>query len=162
MRRITGMSGPVFDRDGDLFFGMEGDMWQGKLVRDDDGDYHGLNLEGHRCAPLATLETQNTSPDEMGVHRIAPATGWVYAHIYRMGGSGWGTIVRLKVEKSSNSGEDLAERLKVYGDAIRSVEILADNNHSSFLCASHDGSHVFYTEGGDLDTATLAENNGKP
>lgn len=162
MRRITGMSGPVFDAAGNFYFGMYGDMWQGKLVAGDDPDNKSVDIEAHRCAPLATLETQNTTPDQMGVGSIAPAATWIYAHIRRMGGSGWGRIVRLKVEKTSNSGEDLEGRLKAYADAIRSVQILVENGSSSSLCASRDGKRVFYTEGNDLDTATLVNGDAKP
>jgi hypothetical protein len=98
----------------------------------------------------------------MGVQTIAPAGEWLYVHIYRMGGSGFGNVIRLKVAGTANTGEDLAERLKVYGDAINSVQILEDNGMDSFLCASSDGKRVFYTEGNDLDSAILVENGGKP
>lgn len=162
MRRITSMSGPVFDAAGNFYFGMAGDLWQGKLVFSDDPDDKAVDIEAHRCAPLATLETQNTTPDQMGVDSIAPAATWIYTHIHRMGGSGWGRIVRLKVKPASNSGEDLEARLKVYADALRSVQILVENGSSSSLCASRDGKRVFYTEGNDLDTATLIDGDAKP
>src|SRR5437870_6576056 len=62
--------------------------WRGEIYSDSLG--RGPALSAYRYAPLATLETANTSPAEIGVVDIAVTRDTIYLHLYRMGGSGDG------------------------------------------------------------------------
>jgi hypothetical protein len=151
----------AFSSDGELFFGGDGDLWQGSIAldqaQDGSSEIH-PELDAVRSAPLATLETANGTPTQMGVSTIAIAKEMLYVHLSRLGGTGWGIIVRLR--KPEKEGEvranpnlpldqevenDLAQRLKLYGRETASVEILGRNGSLSYLCASPDGNRVFFT-----------------
>lgn len=163
MRRVDyGMQGIVFDSKGGLHFSVHGDLWDGTLAMDWKNEYHPVVLVAERVAPLATLETYEGTPEQMGADDTAIAGDWIYTHVRRMGGSGWGTMVRLKVTKPEKAEGELPLQWKIYGDALRSVEFLEDNPSGSYLCASEDGTKVFFTTHNDPASARLVENNGKP
>lgn len=94
---------------------------------------------------------------QTGVSQIAASRDMIYVHVSRMGGSGWGNLVRLqrpaRLEKNAlNPHWGLQDRLNVYATAIRSVQILdPDCSADPFLCESADGTliHVrrFYGQG---------------
>lgn len=165
MRRVNSFEGIAFSPDGELFFGARGDLWMGRVeIDEEDPQNPRAVLSGTRCAPLATLETYIGTPSQIGVQKVAVAGEKLYAHLHRMGGSGWGNIVRLN--KPASGGEDgLAERLQLYAKEASSVEILAENGSASYLCASPDGKRVFFTTGvlgHDDVTSYLVEENATP
>jgi len=162
MRRVGSFDGLGFASDGTLFFGTRGDLWQGRV--EPDQEMPRAVLEGIRCAPLATLETALGTPSQIGVQAVAVAGEKIYVHLRRLGGSGWGNIVRLN--KPAAAGEDSLEaRLKLYAAELSSVEVLAENGSASYLCASRDGKRVFFTSG-TLESSELkyflVEENGQP
>ena len=165
MRRVGYFSGMAFTADGELFFGTRGDLWQAHVEIDKENlQFQQCDLVGWRCAPLATLETQNTTPAQTGVERVAVAGDKLYVHLHRMGGSGWGNIVRL--QKFDHKDEDGLKKLfELYAKELLSVETLAENGTASYLCSSPDGKRVFFTTGvlgHDGTQAYLIEDNGKP
>jgi hypothetical protein len=90
-------------------------------------------------------------------------------HLHRMFGTGEGNVVRLPRphDASSDEAEDeVRERMRLYSKQTGAVEVLGYNGTVSYLCASQDGRHVFFTDGvlgPDHDTkAYLVENNRKP
>jgi len=162
---------PVFTADGTLFFTCVGDLWMGYIqAGDSDSNTRDLDLTAYRCAPLASLIDENTSPPSTGLHDIALSQHSVYAKYYRMGGSGWGSTLRFKrpAPLSGDDGDD--DRLPSVGSTdwkalqriIDSVQVL-DDNPCSILCASRDGSLVFYYNShpmpGDIH---LIHHDGKP
>jgi hypothetical protein len=95
MRRHSYPSSLVFAANGELFFAAYADLWCGEIQTENfDGQDH-FSVAAYRCAPLATLETQNTSPSEIGVADIGVAHDAVYVQLSRMGGSGDGWFARL-------------------------------------------------------------------
>ncbi|MCX7019165.1 MAG: hypothetical protein WCK47_05405 [bacterium] len=168
-RRVNYLQGIVFDAD-TMCFGANGDLWEGAIERetDDAGSKKAPPqamkswLAAYRVAPLATLETGLGTPSQIGAGQVAPAGSRMYVHIKRMGGSGWGHVVRLPKPAYSDSlaGDDFEGRLALYRKALANVEILAPSGTQSFLCASRGGERVFYRA--DENKYFIIENNGPP
>src|ERR1043165_7178075 len=69
-RRVPGLEGISFTPNGTIVFGYEGDLWHAKVVGEED-EIEGkkttrYSLFGYRYAPLATLETANSTPSQEG------------------------------------------------------------------------------------------------
>jgi hypothetical protein len=147
MRRHPYPSCLTFTPSGELFFAAYGDLWHGQ-VDADEGFY---SVSAYRYAPLATLETQNTTPAEIGVSDIGVAGQTVYVELARMGGSGDGWFARLarpELKRDADGAIDInydpKERLPIYQRAIQSVEILGDDSHAGAICVSPDEHRVHY------------------
>lgn len=160
MRRIDHVSGLCFHGPDALFFGTEGDLWDGLIEYDDEQP----TLAAHRFAPLSDRETYNGTPMQIGVMRVAVSKNKVYAHLARMGGSGWGNVVRLSLPAAcepKSATKDIRDQVHVYANALNSVEVLGENGTLSYLCASRDGRRVFFTDRiGEGRTCYLIENDG--
>ena len=118
-------------------------------------------LAANRCAPLADRETYGGTPSQVGVSELAVSHGKVYAHVSRMGGSGWGDIIRLDLPKPVEGG--LRQRYTQYQALLGSVEFLTENPTIAFLCQSPDGTKIVYSDGnGPNRTFYVVENNGDP
>jgi hypothetical protein len=168
-RRVGLLDGIAFAPDGQLFFGYRGDLWMGSIASQEDKEEFPWLLDAIRCAPLATFETTMATPTQVGVFSVAVAKQMLYVHLHRMFGTGEGNVVRLPRphDASSDEAEDeVRERMRLYSKETGAVEVLGYNGTVSYLCASQDGRHVFFTDGvlgPDHDTkAYLVENNGKP
>lgn len=177
-RRVPYIQGLVFDDDGQLYFGARGDLWHGSIEweNDETEEYEqamdsklgGVNigaLVGYRCAPLATHETHLGTPMEMGVQSVAVSDGMLYAHVLRMGGSGWGNVVRFRKPApfSEDSLGDLKRRVEIYQQSLGTLEMLGENGRTAMLCASRDGQRVFFKTETDGEVAFwLVENDETP
>jgi hypothetical protein len=124
----------------------------------------------YRCAPLAFLIEENCSPPSTGLRQIALSSDWVYACHARMGGSGWGSVIRFKrppLLKKSNDGNRATpspDRMdwNALKQIVGSVEELADEP-CEYLCSSWDGSLIFFANPyhGSYDVF-LIRKDGKP
>ena len=169
-RRVRFLEGPVFDRDGNLYFGTSGDLWHGEIIWDKEMEPARGILNAYRFCPIATLETTGATPAQCGARTVAWAGGHIYAHVKRLGGSGWGDIVRLKTpaRKLDGDGEldlamELGKRAKVYTESLSSVESLMENGGWSHLCGSADGRLVHFTTAGEQGRVHwLVRDGGKP
>jgi hypothetical protein len=168
-RRVGFLSGIAFAPDGQLFFGYRGDLWIGSITPQEDNEEAPWLLDAVRCAPLATFETTNATPTQVGVFSVAVAKQMVYVHLHRMFGTGEGNVVRLpRPDVSSDEAEaGVGKRMRLYSKETGAVEVLADNGTESYLCASPDGRRVFFTNGvfgkdHEETRAYLVEKNGKP
>src|SRR6266404_2233728 len=94
-RRVRALVGAVFDREGHLFFAADGDLWEGSVEPPSELDQR-PSVEAIRFAPVALLETANTSPNSTGARELAVAGETVYVHMQRMGGSGWGEMISVR------------------------------------------------------------------
>ena len=92
-RRAEDADFPAFDAGGVLYFARRGDVWKGEL--EEDAEQNRYVLVGHRIWPLAQLETAVGTPDSAGAHEIAPLTTHLLISRGRLGGSGWGAVVRV-------------------------------------------------------------------
>ena len=136
----------------------------------DDDTGHYATLNAFRCAPLASMITQNASPSSTGLRSIALSQHSVYADYSRMGGSGWGAVVRFKrpVAFTVTNGERDAPPVNE-GDwkdqqaLFTSIENLSASPCDS-LCSSQDGSMVLYTDNGTLNDSKvfIVQGDGKP
>lgn len=152
-RRVSSLDGAVFRGD-KLYFGTRGDLWAGTVAPVDpqpsasDKAAPLAYLEGSRVAPLATLETSLGTPSQMGVSRAAVSGKMVYVHMHRMGGSGWGCIVRMADKGTeppeAGSGNSVVATAKLYRDWLSSIQPLGENGGESYLCVSRDGQRVFF------------------
>ena len=169
-RRAAPVGFPVIGNDGRLYFSSRGDLWMGFLKVQTEPTLPALNaysissktpdgwpksidvaeLAAYRYAPVAFLETQNCTSDSTGLHELALSKNFVYGDYSRLGGSGWGSLIRCKREARSDSGK--AEREipggtgadgKQFVPVLQSVEQVADEPCER-LCASRDGTRVFY------------------
>lgn len=147
VRRHPHLSCPVFSSNGELFFGANGDLWHGEVKADDEF----FSLTAYRYAPLATLETANTSPAEIGVSDIAVMRDTIYVHLYRMGGSGSGWMAQLARPqlKHDDYGEldvrsEPEHRLALYKGALQSLKILNQNDRQANFCVSPDETRLYY------------------
>ena len=148
-----------------------GDLWVGFIENDDaseGGPTHTLNA--YRCAPLAQLVEENTSPASTGLHDVAVTDRFVYARYARMGGSGWGATIRFQrpppIQKANDGGRELPsvdERdWKPLQRICGSVEQLADSP-CAFLCVSTDRSLVFFANPySGSDAISIVHHDGKP
>jgi hypothetical protein len=151
MRRHPNLSYLVFTASGELFFAAYGDLWHGEIETDTfDGEDH-FSVAAYRFAPLATLETENSSPTEIGVADIGVSREAIYVQLSRMGGSGDGWFARLPrpVPKRDNEQSlDLLyqpnERFPVYQKSLRSLEILREDSHAGQIAVSPDKRRVYY------------------
>jgi hypothetical protein len=168
-RRVGFLDGIAFATDGHLFFGYHGDLWMGSIAAQEENEESPWLLDAIRCAPLATFETTNATPTQVGVFSVAVAKQMLYVHLHRMFGTGEGNVVRLPKPDSGSSGEgedQVSERMRLYSKETGAVEVLGYNGTESYLCASPDGGRVFFTDGvlgkDHEDTkAYLVEKNGK-
>lgn len=171
VRRVESIEGMAFDAAGDLYFGADGDLWHGRIWDIDAAENPGGSLQAYRCAPLATRETDNATPSQIGVRSVIVAGDWLYTHVQRMGGSGWGNVARLakpKVEKTPEGDAafpfTLKERIAAYQRALSTVEDLGENGSLAYLAASPDGKLVYFQaapEGNEL-AHWLVRDHGKP
>jgi hypothetical protein len=152
MRRHPYPSCLVFTPGGELFFAAYGDLWYGEIQTDTfDGEDH-FSVAAYRYAPVATLETENTSPAEVGVADIGVSREAVYVQLSRMGGSGDGWFARLSRPNMKPADDDHEfdplyqpqERLPIYLKALRSVEILGEDFHAGEIAVSPDQRRVHY------------------
>jgi hypothetical protein len=153
VRRLDRICCPVFLSDGSILFGAEGDLWQGTVdVQNENGEAPRPVLSATRYAPLADRETYDGTPMQTGVHDIAVSAHKVYVHVSRMGGSGWGDVLRLNLpgtdtEKKGDKDTGILRRYKEYREALASAEWLEENPSCAFLCNSADGKQVIFTNG---------------
>jgi hypothetical protein len=146
---VTGF--PVFDSDGQLFFGYWGEIWCGSIERDPEFRERPF-LAAYSYAPIASLETSNGTPGESGVYEIAPARDFLYVQTHRIGGSGWAALVKVPRPrpKRGKYGDfdvhfDIKERLAIYANALRNAEVV-HSWYTDCLCASPDGTRVYFED----------------
>jgi len=151
MRRHPYPSCLAFAANGELFFAAYGDLWCGEIQTDKIEGQDDFSIAAYRCAPLATLETQNTSPAEIGVADIGVNRDTVYLQLSRMGGSGDGWFARLprpSVKRDTEGEIEMLyqpkERLPIYLKALHSLEILGEDSRAGSICVSQDGTRVHY------------------
>ena len=149
VRRHDAISSPAFAADGTLFYSEMGDLWSGKIEKN-EGVY---SLTADRYLPLAYLETANTTPAEMGVSEIAPVKDSIYVQLFRIGGSGWGAMFQVprsspKEQKASDMGQIAEFELARWKELLEGVKPLGENDHFACLCASPDETRVYYTNNG--------------
>jgi len=151
MRRHPYPSCLVFAANGELFFAAYGDLWCGEIRTENFDEQDHFSVAAYRCAPLATLETQNTSPAEIGVADIGVARDTVYVQLSRMGGSGDGWFARLQRPKIKHDSEgeveipyEPKERIPIYQKLLNSSEILGEDSRAGFICVSPDETRVHY------------------
>ena len=151
MRRHPNPSCPLFSASGELFFSEYGDLWHGEIQTDTfDGEDH-FSVAAYRYVPLATQETENASPSEIGVADIGVSREAIYVQLSRMGGSGDGWFGRLPrpVPKRTNEQSlDLLykpnERLPVYQKSLSSLKILGEDSRAGQIAVSPDERRVYY------------------
>lgn len=185
-RRQPPVGFPVFKNDGILYFASHGDLWAGFLKRQTEPTLPALNaysisnkspdgwpktipvaeLVANRFAPVAYLETENCTSDSTGLHQLAASKGFVYGNYSRLGGSGWGVMIRCRHAPPFGSpdkewslfggaGADGREAIPV----LQSVETI-DDRPCTYLCSSRDGSLIFYiVRGGE---SFLIKDDAKP
>jgi hypothetical protein len=113
-------------------------------------------LVGQRIAPLATYETDSGNQSQQGVHLVAVGAGYVWTHVGRLGGSGYGSIVRLPMPEPLGKSErgyyflqfELKERYPIYAKMMSEAVITEriGQPRSSLLCASADGETIIYRD----------------
>jgi hypothetical protein len=151
MRRHPYPSSLVFAANGELFFAAYGDLWCGEIRTENFDEQDHFSVAAYRCAPLATLETQNTSPAEIGVADIGVARDTVFVQLSRMGGSGDGWFARLQRPKIKHDSEgeleipyEPKERIPIYQKLLNSLEILGEDWRAGSICVSPDERRVHY------------------
>jgi hypothetical protein len=151
MRRHPYPSSLVFTTSGELFFAAYGDLWCGEVRTDKIDGQDDFSIAAYRCASLATLETQNTTPAEIGVADIGVNRDTVYLQLSRMGGSGDGWFARLprpSVKRDTEGEMEMfyqpKERVPIYLKALHSLEILGEDSRAGSICVSLDGTRVHY------------------
>ena len=93
-RRADGAENPVFDAEGNLYFTRDGDIWKGSVEAGDVEEVPFV-LCGARIWPLASLETSGGNSSGTGANGILPLKDHLLVERSRLGGSGWGQIVRV-------------------------------------------------------------------
>jgi hypothetical protein len=151
LRRVNALVGAVFDRDGHLFFASGGDLWEGDITTPSEPEDVPA-VEADRFAPVALLETANTTPNSTGARELAVAGRTVYAHMTRMGGSGWGEVISVRwppeskteVGKEWSSKSPVRANVEGFKSALAAFRTYGHNQRASYLCSSPDGRKVFF------------------
>lgn len=112
-RRANGAANPVFDASGNLYFTLGGDVWKGSVEAGDHEEVPFV-VTGNRVWPVAALETGPGNSSSTGAHTIVPLKDHLLVELSRMGGSGWGNIVRMRNVDAFEAGlalkwDELAE-----------------------------------------------------
>jgi hypothetical protein len=161
-RRVRALVGAVFDREGHLFFAANGDLWEGSVELPSELDER-PSVDAIRFAPVALLETANTSPNSTGARELAVAGRTIYAHMTRMGGSGWGEMISVRWPGEPKSEEGKAPsvesgvkpNVETFKSALATFRVYGPNQGASYLCGSPDGRKVFFaTRNEDVDPNT--------
>ncbi len=160
---------PIFSEDGTLFYVSGGDLWVGSVQKASADAKPNLRFSGYCYAPLAGLEVGNFNSSSTGLYAIAVSRGMIYGNFKRMGGSGWGSMIRFKRPVYPNeqggpnpaSPQDRAAYWKNLRAIFDSYEDIGGPQISSSLCTSRDGHLTFYTNSRAAE-AFLVENDGKP
>jgi hypothetical protein len=146
---------PVFLPDGSFLFSAEADLWYGEIEfypADPDrkpGTAPMADLTAYRYAPIAERETDNGTPEEIGVYAIAVSRKKVYVHMHRWHGSGEGWLVRLNLPvREKDGGMGLNNTPKDSIKALKSIEKLEDFVEFSDLCGSPNGRRIYFTSSG--------------
>ncbi len=147
-----------FAADGTVFFHSFGDLWQANIGTS--------GLAGYRFAPIADLITENTSPASTGIRSIAIGRTHIYACDARMGGSGWGSVIRIKrpAPIPNPDGEyEPGSTSKAVIQELQSVETVLDQVAWN-LCSSQDDGLIFITTGTGLKKSQvyLVKDEQKP
>jgi len=151
-RRVGAVANAVFDREGHLFFASGGDIWEGSVELPSEVDQR-PSVEASRFGPVALLETANTTPNSTGAHELAVAGQTIYAHMRRMGGSGWGEIISVRWPgepkfDNVNGKRPIEGGVEAYVEMFTSVvttfRVHGPNLGASYLCGSPDGRKVFF------------------
>lgn len=160
-RYIDDVIGPSFGPSGQIYFAARGqDLWRGEI----DYETEWPALDAARFAPLATHSGYNGSPMQTGVCETAVAGNHLYAILRRMGGTGWGNVVRLTLLPPQPARKEKSDQVfwRRTGRLVQTTtELTADWCFG--LCASPNGKTVFYFDRfGDKASLFLVRNNGKP
>jgi len=150
-RRVRALVGAVFNREGHLFFAADGDLWEGSVELPSELDER-PSVEAFRFAPVALRETANTTPNSTGARELAVAGRTVYAHMTRMGGSGWGEMISIRWPPELKTDEGKAPRtespiklnIETFKSALGAARFYGSNQGASYLCNSPDGRKVFF------------------
>jgi hypothetical protein len=151
VRRVSGIRGMAFTEQGEFYFGCDGDLWSGQIYEVGESESPGGVLGAYRCAPLATRETDNATSSQVGVSSIVAVDPWLYVHVSRMGGSGWGNVVRLAMPAGEVTPEGnpaypftVFEHAAAYQKALASLVDLGENGSFAYLAVSPDGRTVYF------------------
>jgi hypothetical protein len=150
-RRVRALLCAVFDREGHLFFAADGDLWEGSVEPPPEPDLP-TSVEALRFAPVALRETANGTSSSTGARELAVAGHTIYAHMTRMGGSGWGEMisVRWPGEPKSQDGKTptvesgIKPNVETIKSALAAFRVYGPNQRASYLCGSPDGRKVFF------------------
>jgi len=161
-RRVNALVGAVFDREGHLFFAAEGDIWEGSVEPPPEPELP-ISVEAIRFGPVALRETANGTSSSTGARELAVAGATIYAHMTRMGGSGWGEMISVRWP-GEPKGEDgkapsiesgVKPNVETFKSALATFRVYGPNQGASYLCGSPDGRKVFFaTRNEDVDPNT--------
>jgi len=139
---------PHYLEDGSLLFSVAGDLWHGNLSghwKSKEGIEY-VNLEAYRYAPISTRSAYNGTSSWEGVEEIVATERKVYVLRSRMGGSGWGAVMRLDAPSNGKNDDWQVNDDKVV-EALRSLEEIMDNGGAAFLAVSSDRKIVHLSKG---------------
>jgi len=129
VRRHPHITSPVFTSNGEFFYAETGDLWSGE-IESEEGRF---SLSADRYAPLAYLETANTTPNGTGVSDIA------VAQLPRL-------PKKTGTETVSSMAEIAVKELGRYKETLQALKSLGEINRPAYLCASPDESRVYYID----------------
>ncbi len=141
---------PFFTESGELFFCADGDVWRGSIeVHDTEGAPGGTIrgvLTAARLAPLAASETDEGTPSGEGAREVVVAGERMLVHVSRMGGSGWGDLVRLARPERVGAVDQSSVRntWELFRKMLVPLDTWEANNGITFLCVAPDQHTVFF------------------
>lgn len=155
-RGVGFVRGPCFTRDGSFYFSWFGDLWTGEIKMKDGSAW----LVADRVAPLAWLRTDIERNYGSGIFEIALAGPKLYYHLKERGGTRFGSIESIMNPTELRETKAPQPHYHRVTDLLSSSIIVEfDAAATPFLCASPDGTKVFFVAD---NQCYLVENNGKP
>jgi hypothetical protein len=146
-RRVESVEGACFDNAGNLYFSCRGDVWAGRIEKENDGELKYV-LTGMRVAPAAVLETYIGTSASTGVHEVAVGGRKLYLHSSRLGGSGLGDLFTVDLQapgkEPDGDSADLVSYSKRASRILDSVRLIAPYDRPPYLASSPNGKYVMY------------------
>lgn len=168
-RRVKQSAAAAFTADGRLFFGGDGDLWEGAFEPMEEGDAAALVLKGARIAPLGVFNTDETNSGSMWAEQVMVAGKSLYV---RLKGHLISEIVRVPMpaapalDEKSGAMSSTAASYRIQSEMLSKVQVIANTQDDVRVCAATaaDGQErLFYrvTDDGGLGLYLWDAKSGK-
>ena len=169
-RRVENATSGAFAADGRMFFASGGDLWEGHIDPESEGEVAGT-LIGERIAAVAFANTDMANAGSLSLEVVCPAGKWIYC---ALGGHHMAAVIRTPRPTNANHEHEgqgaLQASYRIQAQVLGGTEVIADLEDSihGFCATEVDGKPlVFYymrsnDDNGDGRPLMLWKGSGAP